>query len=152
MTPLQWIDIPPVWLAGMIVLVWLTRRPGWILPEGMEAAIDILGWVLILAGLALLVLALGTMMRRGTSPVPHQEAEELVTSGVFRISRNPIYLGDTLILTGLIFLWLSPLALPLIPIFVWIVTRRFIEPEEEGLARSHPEAFEAYAARTRRWL
>lgn len=104
------------------------------------------------AGLLLLVLAAMEMRRKRTTIIPHREADALVDTGVFSRSRNPIYLGDALILTGAI-LWMDAvLALVLVPLFIWIIERRFILPEEQALRRKFHTGFAKYCQKTRRWI
>ena len=105
-----------------------------------------------LAGGALIGLAAIEFARHRTTIVPHQTPQRMISSGVFAFSRNPIYLGDTLILAGLCLRWEALAGIALVPAFVWIVTRRFIVPEELRLSREFGAAFAAYAARVRRWI
>ena len=92
------------------------------------------------------------MRKRRTTIIPHRDADVLVTSGIFKRSRNPIYLGDALILLGLILRWDAPLALPLAPVFVWVIERRFIIPEENRLRSKFRQEFYRYTQKTRRWV
>jgi protein-S-isoprenylcysteine O-methyltransferase Ste14 len=87
-----------------------------------------------------------------TTVIPRRAPAALVTGGVFALSRNPIYLGDALVLAGAILWWDAPLALPLIPAFVAIITRRFILGEEAALARAFGPAWQAWSARVPRWI
>jgi len=148
---MRWIDIPPVWLAGLAALAWLQadRLPvgppggGWVgLPAGM----------LVGGGALVMALAVVEMQRARTTVLPHGEPAALVTSGVFRVSRNPIYLGDAMVLAGLALYWGAWPSLALVALFVWLATDRFIRPEEARLRARFGAAFEAYARRTRRWL
>lgn len=148
----KWVDIPPVWLVGAIVLAWLQAR---YLPMGLDwggAWADFLGGLLVGGGLILLGLAIIEMRRQRTTVIPHLDADRLVTSGIFRRSRNPIYLGDTLILLGMILRLDAVLALALLPIFVWVVEQRFIIPEENRLRRKFRHEFARYCQETRRWI
>lgn len=146
----KWIDIPPVWLALALGLSWwigevstLSLGGGWV---------DFLGGLMVGGGIILMGLALIEMKKRQTTPIPHREADHLVTSGIFRRTRNPIYLGDALVLAGLILYWDVPLALPLVPVFVWWIERHFILPEEDRLRRKFRVEFAAYCRETRRWV
>jgi len=148
----KWIDIPPVWLVGALALAWVQKTHySYGLTFGPVIA-DLLGGLLVGGGLVLIALAFYEMRRHHTTVVPHLEASSLVTSGIYKRSRNPIYLGDSLILTGLILYWDSVLALPLIPVFFWVIERRFIFPEEERLRRKFLAQFARYAQQTRRWV
>ena len=147
---MKWIDIPPVWLLGTLLIVWQVGQRSDLAFSG--AVFDLLGGLSVGAGLVLIVLALTEMRKRRTTPVPHKTPNHLVTSGIFRRSRNPIYLGDALILTGLILRWDAPLALPLLPLFVWIIERRFIVAEEKRLRQVFKADFARYCRDTRRWI
>lgn len=115
---MKWIDIPPVWLAGALVLAWWLSgaHPLGLSFGGLWA--DFLGGLCLAGGVLLMALGAAEMRKWRTTVMPHEEARHLVTTGIFARSRNPIYLGDVLILTGLILIWDAPLALVLIPIFV----------------------------------
>lgn len=149
LTPRQMIDLPPVWLAGFAALVWAA---GAVWPVPLDGALHAAGLVLVGTGLALMIAAAWEMRRRRTTVVPHQQPSALVVSGVFRFSRNPIYLGDALILAGLCLRWDAPAALLLVPVFMAVIARRFIIPEEARLRQGFGAAFGDWAARTRRWL
>jgi protein-S-isoprenylcysteine O-methyltransferase Ste14 len=144
----QTIDIPPVWLLGFLGLsygvaqLWPVRVPG----------LSMLGLVLAALGLGLLLGAAAQMLARRTTVHPHGAPAVLVTGGLFRLSRNPIYLGDALILAGLTLWWDGAVALVLVPVFVGLITRRFIRPEEARLRAGFGPAAEAFMARTRRWI
>ena len=90
--------------------------------------------------------------RKKTTIEPHHTPTALIVEGPYRLSRNPIYLALLVLLVGYVLRLgsLSPVLLPLL--FFWVLTRRFIEPEEEALRRAFGDEAEAYLARTRRWL
>ena len=90
--------------------------------------------------------------RTTVNPLRPERAAHLVTSGVFARSRNPIYLGDALILAALALglgNWLNFL---LLPAFVGLIGRFQIAPEERALQRLFGDQYRAYCARVRRWL
>ncbi|SIN86406.1 methyltransferase family protein [Vannielia litorea] len=149
---LSWLDMPPLWLLLFIALarVQAVRFPelAWKHP-----ASDLAGGLLVGAGLLLFALAVMEFSRARTTIVPHREARSLITTGIYTRSRNPIYLGDLLILAGLCAFWGVWLALAvLVPLFAWLVTDRFIRPEEARLAARFGPEWEAWAARVRRWV
>ncbi len=149
--PLKWIDIPPVWLLGALALAWWQKTA---LPMGSFGPVwaDLLGGILVGGGVLLMALAVFEMRRHRTTVIPHLEAASLVTSGIFSRSRNPIYLGDSLALLGMILYWDAVLALPLVPVFIWIIEKRFILPEEDRLDRKFLAEFARYKQQTRRWV
>ncbi|WP_323772039.1 isoprenylcysteine carboxylmethyltransferase family protein [Antarctobacter sp.] len=149
---LKWIDMPPVWLTGALLLAWVQKTYfGFGLSFGPVWA-DLLGGLLVGGGLILMGLAISEMRRHRTTVIPHRNADRLVTSGIFKRTRNPIYLGDSMILAGMILYWGAVLALPLVPIFVWVIERRFIVPEEDRLRRKFRASFAHYEKDVRRWV
>lgn len=148
----KWLDIPPTWLAVCLGLAyWLGRAQVFGLSLGHPMT-QFLAAVLIGAGGILMLLAITEMRRHKTTVIPHLEANRLVQSGIFKRSRNPIYLGDVLILTGFILRWDAIAALPLIPVLFWVLEKRFILPEEDRLRRKFRQDFYRYTQKTRRWV
>ncbi len=147
---MKWLDLPPIWLALFLALGWAQARAVPLVSFG--AAGDWIGGILVLAGLGLMGAAAFGMWRARTTIIPHQMPDAMVSRGVFGLSRNPIYLGDALVLAGLGLRWDSVLALLLLPLFVVVITRRFILGEEARLREKFGPAFDEYAARVRRWI
>ncbi|MFV1497184.1 isoprenylcysteine carboxylmethyltransferase family protein [Phaeobacter sp. JH20_02] len=153
---MKWIDVPPVWLLGFAVLAWCQAR---FIPMGLELSHGVIGAVvglvsglLIGAGVILMLLAVMEMRRHRTTLHPHGRPSQLVQSGIFKRSRNPIYLGDCLLLLGLILRFDAVLSLILLPVFVWVLERRFILPEENRLRRQFRAQWGRYEKDTGRWL
>lgn len=149
---LRWIDLPPVWLLGFLAAAWAQARyadaglgfgPVWA---------DLAGGLLVGGGVLLMAMAVVQMRQAQTTVIPHRDAAVLVTNGIFARTRNPIYLGDACVLLGLILYWDAVLALPLVPVFVWVIERRFIIPEENRLRRAFRANFARYCQKTRRWI
>ncbi|MGJ8622300.1 MAG: methyltransferase family protein [Yoonia sp.] len=149
---MKWIDIPPVWLSLALVITWLVARVQPVFLNLGGPATDLLGGLLVGGGLVLILLAAVEMRKQRTTIIPHQEADHLVTTGIFKRSRNPIYLGDTLILAGLALRWEAPIALLLVPLFMATITARFIVPEEDRLRRKFRADFARYCQSTGRWV
>ncbi|MBI1418530.1 MAG: isoprenylcysteine carboxylmethyltransferase family protein [Limimaricola sp.] len=147
-----WIDIPPAWLIAALALAWgIGRADPWGLSFGGAWA-DFAAGLCIGGGLILMLLAVIEMRKWRTTVIPHREAAHLVTSGIFKRTRNPIYLGDALVLLGAILRFDAPLALPLVPVFVWWIERHFIIAEERRLRGQFKAEFARYCTKTRRWL
>jgi protein-S-isoprenylcysteine O-methyltransferase Ste14 len=144
------IDIPPLWLAIFLALAWaLALMVPWH-PFGVVGLGG--GGAVVLAGLGLMGLALAQMLLGRTTFIPRRDPSAMVTGGVFRLSRNPIYLGDAMVLAGAA-LWLdAPIALLLVPLFMAFIARRYIRDEEARLEAQFGAAYHAWAARVRRWL
>ena len=149
---MKWIDIPPMWLLLALIMTWwiaALQPAAWAVGG---AVTDFIGGLLVGGGIVLILLAAYEMWRRKTTIVPHMEAANLVTTGIFARSRNPIYLGDALILAGLALRWEAPVALLLVPLFVATITQRFIIAEENGLRTKFRAEFARYCEKTRRWV
>ncbi|MEM9972502.1 MAG: isoprenylcysteine carboxylmethyltransferase family protein [Pseudomonadota bacterium] len=143
---LKWLDIPPIWLVLFLITAWLVS------PGAAGGGVVLLGGALVAVGLGLILWAAVTMVRSNTTVVPHLRAATLVTKGPFRFSRNPIYLGDALVLSGCLLRWGLWWALPLVFLFMWLITVRFIRSEEVRLREDFGLDFETWCAKTRRWL
>jgi protein-S-isoprenylcysteine O-methyltransferase Ste14 len=113
---------------------------------------NLLGLAPLAAGVALASFADLQFKRAGTAVKPFVPASALVTDGVFRVSRNPMYLGLALVLAGAAFLLGSVPALMVAPAYAAWVGSRFIAGEERRLAAQFGDAYSAYRARTRRWI
>ncbi|MDK3016152.1 methyltransferase family protein [Pseudodonghicola flavimaris] len=146
------IDLPPLWLLGSALLAWAQGR---YLSLGLSFGGDwaqFLGGLLVGAGLLLMLLAVYELRRQRTTVMPHRVPDRLVQSGIYSRSRNPIYLGDVLVLGGLILRFDAVLALPLLPILTWVLERRFIVPEEDRMRRKYRADFARYEQKVRRWV
>lgn len=143
---MKWIDIPPVWLLGFAILTLLSK------PVISMTAFPLVGGAVVLVGLALMVAAVLRMWQAKTTPIPHMQPSALVADGIFAFTRNPIYLGDAIVLGGLAIRWGAPVGLLLIPAFVWVITQRFIKAEEARLEAGFGAAFDDYRKKTRRWF
>lgn len=145
---------PPVWtlLAGL-AMWWLDRR--WPIAEAPAAGGPrVVAVALALAGLALAGDALVRFVRARTTwhPTHPERASALVIGGVYRWTRNPMYLGLLLMLAGWA-AWLASLA-PLLAIGAWLVvmTRLQIEPEERALLDRFGGEYAQYRDSVRRWF
>jgi protein-S-isoprenylcysteine O-methyltransferase Ste14 len=143
------IDIPPSWLALHIGAAWVLSL---ISPSVFGGIGRVAGQGLVVLGALIMVAAVAQMALARTTVIPRRDPSVLVTTGVFSLSRNPIYLADAIILTGAV-LWLdAALALPLLFSFAWLIQIRFIRDEEIRLTQAFGPEFDLWAARTRRWF
>ncbi len=110
------------------------------------------GLIPIAAGVWLNLAADRAFEARGTTVKPFEPSSALVTDGVFRLSRNPMYLGMVLILVG-IAIALGDLSPFLVCFgFAAAIEMRFIRVEERMLAETFGDAWTSYRAKTRRWI
>ncbi|WP_417270293.1 methyltransferase family protein [Celeribacter sp.] len=144
------LDYPPVWLVGFIALTYLTRNV--IGPLAQTETVLALSYVLIGIGVGLMCVAAFTMWRHKTTFIPHRYPQRLVTTGIFRYSRNPICLGDAFTLVGFSLLYGSVIGLLSVPVFMTVIWWRFIRKEEEKLKGSFAQDYDTWAKKTRRWM
>jgi len=86
------------------------------------------------------------------NPTKPHEASSIVDSGVFKFSRNPMYLGLLLLLIGFAYWQQNILGLLTCALFVWYMNRFQIEPEERTLTQIFGQPYVDYLARVRRWV
>ena len=112
----------------------------------------LVGAALTLGGVVFSLSGAATVLRHRTTVVPHHPVSVLVTTGPFRLSRNPMYAGHVVSLVGAAF-WIGtwwPIILA--PVAVVAALRLVIGPEEEYLEGRFGAEYRRYRARVRRWL
>lgn len=141
---------PPLVMLAFGAAMWAACG----IPQPLDAA-----WALVAAALAAagLGVAGGGVLafrraRTTVNPLRPAEASTLVTGGVYRHTRNPMYLGMLLLLCAWAAFLASPWALLGPAGFALFITRFQIVPEERVLEPMFGAAFAAYKARVRRWL
>src|SRR5690349_24996867 len=107
-----------------------------------------------LFGLAVSIAGVVSFKRARTtvSPLKPESASSLVVSGVYRVSRNPMYVGMALLLLGWAVWLVNLMAFVILPAFVLYISRFQIRPEEAAMTTLFGEEYEAYRSRVRRWL
>ena len=111
-----------------------------------------LGATLIVLGVVPLAMAQGLFRKTGENPVPWTATGEIIDSGIYGVTRNPMYLGMTIISLGLAVVLHSWLALLLLPIAVSVIDTQVIASEEPYLAGKFGAPYRAYMARVPRCL
>lgn len=137
------------WLLLGVALHHLVRpayAPG---PRALSAGAGVL---LLLLGLGLALSARLLFFRTGQSPIPWKPTPELIFQGPYRFTRNPMYVGLTLVQAGLGValsnLWMAGFALPALLMVHFLA----VLPEERYLTERFGESYRAYRARVRRYL
>ena len=138
-------------MAACGLLMWLLAFPALDFPlpgRGAFAALCVA--VSLVIGVAAL---LGFRRARTTvNPLSPEKASALVVSGLYRWTRNPMYLAMLLLLIGWAGLIANWAALAILPLFVIYLNRFQIEPEERALRARFGEEFDNYCRKVRRWL
>jgi protein-S-isoprenylcysteine O-methyltransferase Ste14 len=104
------------------------------------------------AALALDGAAMVSFRRAHTSVVPMNPTTALVTSGPYRLTRNPMYVGMALLYVALAFAFGVMWALLLLPAVILVIDRFVIAREEPYLERKFGQSYRDYTLRVRRWL
>ena len=109
--------------------------------------------LLLTAGSLLMVFYLRYIFyHRDTTIKPFAKSDQLITNGIYRISRNPIYIGMVVFLVGTAILFGSATPWIVIPFYPWLINRKFILIEEEMLEKEFGEEYRKYKSRVRRWI
>ena len=143
---------PPIIFVGAVaaaVILGYIYPLGGVLPTGN--AVRITGGFILLAGIGLDVAAMREMHRHRANILPHRAATALVVSGPFALSRNPIYLGNTLRMAGAALLFASLWLLAATVAAALAVQALAIRREEAHLAAQFGDAWTEYTKRTPRW-
>ena len=109
---------------------------------------------LAIVGMALVIMGILAFKKAQTTVNPHtpEKSASLVTNGVYKYTRNPMYLGMLLILLGWAFYLSNFAALFVLPIFVIYMSRFQIQPEERFMMQKFGDEYRAYVVKVRRWL
>ena len=144
---------PPLIFLGFLLAGWgvgrLVGEPGLGLPDAWRRGLALAGLV---AGLGLDGWAAGLFRKARTAVLPWQASTALVTGGVYRFTRNPIYLGYAISYLGLAIAMDSPIALALILPCLVVIDRFVIAREEHYLEARFGASYLAYKGAVRRWL
>jgi protein-S-isoprenylcysteine O-methyltransferase Ste14 len=122
------------------------------LPLGGRPATAVAGAVFIALGLALAFSGVAAVIRHRTTIVPHHPVATLITGGVYRLSRNPMYTGLAIAYPGLALVFGSWWPLVLWPLVIAAVRQLVIRPEERYLTQRFGQTYTDYQTRVRRWL
>jgi protein-S-isoprenylcysteine O-methyltransferase Ste14 len=143
--------MPPVYFLTTLVTM-LALHLLWPIVTLFTAPVSYSGLVAILVGFVIVLIPARDFEQRATTIKPFEVSTVLITSGLYRFSRNPMYLGMLLVLLGVTVLLgtLSPV-LP-VPVFVYVLTTRFIRAEEAMLLDEFGEDYAAYCRKVRRWI
>ncbi len=148
------LKIPPALLMLIfIALMWLIdlflpmfKQP-WAWHEWAALGVFTLAMLLIVAGIISFRLA-----RTTVDPTQPEKATAVVTTGVYRLTRNPMYLGFLMVLFAFGFKLTNPITWLLLPAFVVYMNQFQIKPEEQALTELFGQAYEDYLKKVRRWV
>jgi protein-S-isoprenylcysteine O-methyltransferase Ste14 len=144
---------PPVLALCLALLMWFASSvvPPVVVPFGVRVgvalALAVIGQSISISGMVSFRRAKTTM-----NPIKASAASSLVTSGVYRYTRNPMYLGLSVTLMAWAVFLSNLLALVAVPLFVLYISRFQINPEERVLSSLFGADYATYKEKVRRWL
>lgn len=145
---------PPVLLLGtLVVAIVLDWTPLRFLSPPFGCNLQVLaGLALTVGGFWLAWNARALFEREGTNVIPTQPALKVVTSGPYRYTRNPMYLGMVIVLLGLSLVFSFEWGVILTPVLWLVLDRMIVAREEAYLSRKFGAEYQALLTRTRRWI
>ncbi|WP_457107671.1 methyltransferase family protein [Methylobacterium sp. P5_C11] len=144
---------PPLIYLGALLLGLTTERFVTLRSFGIDGRVLVAtGGLLFVAGVAMMLAAAGLFRRLGTNVRPSQPTALIATTGPYRWTRNPMYLGMALIYAGLAISLDGPVALALLPLVLIAIQTQVIAREERYLEAKFGDDYRRYRAAVRRWL
>ncbi|MGI8910972.1 MAG: methyltransferase family protein [Rubrobacteraceae bacterium] len=142
---------PPLIYAGALLagLVLNRLRPTGFLPRGLSR---LLGPAMIFGGLGIGMLGFREMRRAGTNVDPYHPTTAIVSAGPYQFTRNPLYVGMTMMYCGISTFANTLAPILLLPGVLAVMRRGVIEREERYLERKFGAEYLSYKARVRRWV
>lgn len=140
---------PPVIVGGSLALAWGLQK---LLPVQLGPPAVALGGMMIFIAMGWVGWALLVLVRAGNDPRPDKPDTAFVTTGPYRLGRNPIYAGFLLFLAGVALSWGTLWAWLAVGAVFLALDLLVVRREEAYLRARFPESFPAYTARTRRWI
>lgn len=145
---------PPLLFVGGFGLGWLIQRefPQPQLSEEWLFYCEAIGTVCIGVGLTTMLWGILTFFLNHTAILPNRPASDLVNTGPYRFTRNPMYVGLTLAYGGGCFALATVWPFVFLPLVLWVLVRWVIRPEERYLASAFGDRYITYAEQVRRFI
>jgi len=142
---------PPIVTLFFGLCIYLSRP---YFPEFSSSLLNSMSVISFVVGISVFVAAVGSFKKQKTTvnPISIEKASSLVISGIFKYSRNPMYLGMAFILLGLAFKFNLIGGLLFTSIFMLFITIFQIKPEEVAMEKLFEQQWKDYIKNVRRWL
>ncbi|PKO12912.1 MAG: hypothetical protein CVU39_21630 [Chloroflexi bacterium HGW-Chloroflexi-10] len=122
------------------------------LPFFPSTASKIIGITMLIINMLIGIPAVWGMLKANTSPNPRKSSTTLIFSGPYRFSRNPMYIGLTLIYTGILSGFQITWGIVFLPLVIWLISVWVIDPEEKYLSTKFGDHYQQYTKTVRRWI
>ena len=145
---------PPIVMLVCALMAWIISRVFIHPPMANTFVLLLVAMIVLGIGILLATLAVLEFRRYDTTiePTKPEDTSHLVTGGVYKITRNPMYLALLLVLSSWTIFLGNVFAAPILLIFVIYITRFQIRPEERIMASKFGEAYAIYCRKVRRWI
>ena len=144
---------PPFVYLGAVVVGGLLHVFVFALPVDLPLALRMgLGVATALFGVALVAAAIGLFRRTGQDPKPWESTPEIISTGIYRFTRNPMYVGMALLQASIGITWGNGWILALVPVVLVTIYTIAIRHEEAYLERKFGSTYLDYKHSVRRWL
>jgi protein-S-isoprenylcysteine O-methyltransferase Ste14 len=154
-TPPRWALIPPPLMFAIPLLIGLWLSAGFPIAQVSAVTarrVEWLGIGLIVAGILHVLTSVMLFVTSRTTIIPHHRASTLVQGGAYKWTRNPMYLGLTLIYAGISLAMVSAWPLILLPVPLLVMDRVVIPLEERHMEDVFGAEYSRFKSRVRRWL
>ena len=143
--------MPPVFFLVAIMLMGVLH---WIVPISklIDVPISYFGAIFIAIGMIVVIVPARAFETHATTIRPFEESNALLTDGLYRLTRNPMYLGMVVVLIGIAILLGTAASFLPIPVFIVLIQKRFIVQEEAMLTEKFGDRYVAYCNSVRRWI
>ena len=143
--------LPPLLMLIHLIIAFGLK---WMIPLAVPApaAVKIAGLVILAGGLLFAFSTISELGKAHTSPIPHEPTTAIVTSGPYRFSRNPIYVGFVCTVIGLPLALGNYWGLIISPAMLYYFNELIIKYEEAYLEKKFGAVYTGYKSRVRRWL
>lgn len=145
-------NIHPPFVALFYIIITMVLQRVILLPFAIPAFLRNVGLALTFIGFMLGVGAFIEFRKARTTLDPHGSVKALVTGGIYKFTRNPIYLGFFLMVIGFPLSFGSLWGILAVPFYVITMNRLVIEKEETYLGKKFKEQYTSYSSRVRRWI
>lgn len=148
------LKVPPAFQVAIFAfLIWLISKLTAVKHLDIEYQKE-LSWFIFAVGVIIGIIAVYAFRKAQTTVDPRNpdKASKLIIVGIYKISRNPMYLGLFFILLAFVIKVGNLYAVPVLIVYVWYITTFQIKPEEEALKDLFGEDYSHYLKKVRRWI
>ena len=144
---------PPIQALFFSIIMWLISRQ-FVNASFSLNGINTFAFIFLIIAVMLLILSINKFRQVGTtiSPLKPNKTSSLINSGIYRYTRNPMYLGLLLMLFSIALFLKNFISFLIIPLFILFITKNQILPEEEALENIFGEEYKNYKKKVRRWI